>query len=438
MSQKYPLAPLETLKASGRYSMVGGPFGSKLVSRDYVPEGVPVIRGGNLPSDSRFSFDDLVFVTQEKVATDLFGNLAFPGDVIVTQRGTLGQVGLIPSSSPHPRFVVSQSQMKLTVDRSKADPLYVYYGLRSPVGQHEIRSRAITAGVPHINLSLFQQIRLPVPPLTTQRKIAGLLSAYDELIENNNRRIKLLEEMAQRIYREWFVDFRYPGHENVPLVDSELGPIPQGWSPARVGDHAAVIRGRSYRGADLVDEGGIPFFNLKCVARDGGFRPDGIKRYVGEFKNIHKAQAGDIVMAVTDMTQERRIVARAARVPDVGEEFGVFSMDLVKIVPKDVLAEYLLGLLRYSDFPDQVKAHANGANVLHLHPDRIRDYRSPFPLPATARHYSDQVAPAQRLSDGLQNANERLRAARDLLLPRLISGEIDVTDLDVAVPEAAA
>jgi len=76
--------------------------------------------------------------------------------------------------------------------------------------------------------------------------------------------------------------------------------------------------------------------------------------------------------------------------------------------------------------------------VLHLHPDRISDYWSPFPLPATAQHYSDQVAPAQRLSDGLQTANERLRAARDLLLPRLISGEIDVTDLDVAVPEAPA
>jgi type I restriction enzyme S subunit len=281
-------------------------------------------------------------------------------------------------------------------------------------------------------------VRVPVPPLDTQHRIADILSAYDDLIENNNRRIKLLEEMAERIYREWFVDFRYPGHELVPLVDSELGPIPQGWSIGKVRDHADVIRGRSYRGEDVVDEGGIPFINLKCIARGGGFRPDGIKRYVGDFKVAHKVQAGDIVMAVTDMTQERRIVARAARVPDAGEEFGVFSMDLVKIVPKDPPAEYLLGLLRYSDFPDQVKAHANGANVLHLHPDRISDYRSPFPPLPTARLYSDQVAPAQRLADGLQAANETLRAARDLLLPRLISGEVDVTDLDIAVPEAAA
>ena len=87
---------------------------------------------------------------------------------------------------------------------------------------------------------VFQQIRLPLPPLTIQRKIAAILSAYDDLIENNNRRIKLLEEMAQRIYREWFVDFRYPGHENVQLVDSELGPIPQGWRVAAFADLAAI------------------------------------------------------------------------------------------------------------------------------------------------------------------------------------------------------
>lgn len=146
--------PLEALRAPGRYSIVGGPFGSKLVSNDYVETGVPVIRGVNLPGNSRFSYDGLAFVTETKVARDLFGNLAFPGDIVVTQRGTLGQVGLIPQDSPFPRFVVSQSQMKLSVNPSLADPLFVYYALTSPMGQHEIRSRAITAGVPHINLSL--------------------------------------------------------------------------------------------------------------------------------------------------------------------------------------------------------------------------------------------------------------------------------------------
>jgi type I restriction enzyme S subunit len=220
-------------------------------------------------------------------------------------------------------------------------------------------------------------------------------------------------------------------------VDSELGPIPEGWEVGSIGEHADVIRGRSYRGADVVDEGGLPFVNLKCVARDGGFRVDGIKRYVGDFKEPHKARPGDIVMAVTDMTQERRIVAHAARVPPLEEEFGVFSMDLVKVAPTDLPSEYVLGLFSYSGFPDQVKDYANGANVLHLHPDRISEYRFAVPPRAIASRYAQMAGPTLELSDALQSATARLSAARDLLLPRLISGEVDVTDLDIAMPEAA-
>lgn len=245
----YPQATLASIKAPGRYSLVGGPFGSKLVSSNYVGDGVPVIRGTNLPSEARFSFDDLVHVTSEKVERDLTGNLAFPGDVVVTQRGTLGQVGLIPQTSPWDRFVISQSQMKLTVDDTKADRTFVYYALRSPLGQHEILSRALTAGVPHINLRLLGQVQIPLPPLPTQRRIAAFLSAYDDLIANNRRRISILEEMAARIYREWFVDLRYPGREGVSFADSPLGSIPVGWSVLPLGDLAEVTKGLSYSGS---------------------------------------------------------------------------------------------------------------------------------------------------------------------------------------------
>jgi type I restriction enzyme S subunit len=302
--------------------------------------------------------------------------------------------------------------------------------------QH-IKGRAVGSAVPGINLGILKDLPVVLPPLLIQHKVAAILSAYDDFIENNNRRIKLLEEMAQRIYREWFVDFRYPGHEGVPLVDSEFGPIPQRWEVTRVGDHARLIRGRSYRGVDVADDGGLPFVTLKCVSRDGGFRVDGLKRYVGEFKSVHRVFAGDIVIAVTDMTQERRIVARAARVPPLGAEFGVISMDLVKVVPVDLPADYLYAMLRFSSFPESVKAHANGANVLHLNPDRITDFRLPFPMPELARHYSRLVSPMSTLSDSLVVANACLRTARDILLPRLISGDIDVDGLNVEVPEAA-
>lgn len=432
------LLSVDEIKAPEASACVAGPFGSNISSKYFVEKGVPVIRGSNLRDDlTQFVSDQFVFVSPERAKSYRAQHVRV-GDLVFTCWGTIGQVGLIPDDGPFNEYIISNKQLKLRPDPRQVDSRFLFYYFASPAMIEHIRNRAIGSAVPGINLGILKSLPVVLPPLPKQRKIAAILSAYDDLIENNNRRIKLLEEMAQRIYREWFVDFRYPGHEGVPIVDSVLGPIPEGWTIGQVGDHVDVIRGRSYLGADVVDEGGIPFINLKCVARDGGFRPDGIKRYVGAFKDAHKATAGDIVMAVTDMTQERRIVARAARVPDVGEAFGVFSMDLVKIVPRDLPAAYVLGLLRYSDFPDEVKAHANGANVLHLHPDRISEYPSAFPLPAIARLYSDHLSPTQHLSDSLQAANERLRITRDLLLPRLISGAIDVTDLDIAIPQAAA
>src|SRR5258708_38491854 len=120
----WPHVKVGSLKAETRNALVGGPFGSELTTRDYVEEGVPVIRGANLPDDQPFKDDDFVFVSEEK-ADKLIGNNAHPGDVIFTQRGTLGQVALIPSEAGFPRYLVSQSQMKLTVNPAKADARFV-------------------------------------------------------------------------------------------------------------------------------------------------------------------------------------------------------------------------------------------------------------------------------------------------------------------------
>ena len=122
----FPRIALRNLQSAKRWALNGGPFGSNLVQRDYVDTGIPVIRGCNLSSDGRFNSDQFVFVTPEK-ADDLLPNNAHAGDLVFTQRGTLGQVGIIPASLPFQRYVISQSQMKLTVDTCKADPKYIYY-----------------------------------------------------------------------------------------------------------------------------------------------------------------------------------------------------------------------------------------------------------------------------------------------------------------------
>src|SRR5215813_6022799 len=221
---KWPKVKLDSVKADIRYAFVGGPFGSNLTTRDYVDEGVPVIRGNNLPADRTFLDDDFVFVTEEKADT-LQSNIAYPGDVIFTQRGTLGQVGIIPLEAKFSRYIISQSQMKLSVNPEKADARFVYYFFRMPSTVQAVIKHALTSGVPHINLGILKDFELPLPHISIQERISDILSVYDDLIENNKRRMTLLEEAARQLYREWFVRLSFPGYEHTYITHG----VPDGW-----------------------------------------------------------------------------------------------------------------------------------------------------------------------------------------------------------------
>ena len=162
-----------------------------------------------------------------------------------------------------------------------------------------------------------------------------------------------------------------------------------------------------------------------------------MKRYEGRFKEQQLVNRGEIVMAVTDMTQERRIVARAALIPELGEIDGLVSMDLVKIVPRSHTNRlFLYAALRWSEFADHVKDHATGANVLHLHPDRISDYLMPFAPAKHQRRLASMVNPMFDVIELLEQKNANLRDQRDLLLPTLVSGEIDVSSAEATLEAA--
>lgn len=346
-----------------------------------------------------------------------------PGTLCITIAANIAESAVLGIEGCFPDSVVG-----FVADAQKADVRFIKYFIDTL----KLQMQSISRGTTQDNLSLDKLLSFDfrVPPLPVQREIAGILAAYDDLIENNQRRIRILEEMARSIYREWFVNFRFPGHERAEFVESALGRIPTTWTICAISDLAHVYRGRSYRSADLVSEGGLPFVNLKCLDRDGGFRRYGLKRYTGEFKADNTVRDGDIVMAVTDMTQERRIVAHAAWIPTLGAEQGVISMDLVRIEPKgDMPKAYLYGFFRFSGFADEVKQHANGANVLHLSPDRIRDYRLALPPSPLMELFSEAFGPMLGLSARLESQIDNLRRTRDLLLPKLMSGEIDVSQL---------
>jgi len=299
--------------------------------------------------------------------------------------------------------ITNQQINSIVVDQSQHDPAFVYY--RLVADRERIKAQAGGAATPIISKGSFKQVIVAMPPLPTQRKVAAILSAYDDLIENNNRRIKLLEEMAQRIYREWFVDFRYPGHESVPLVDSELGPIPEEWAVRRLGDVVELIYGKALKAG---------------VRRNGPVNVFGSGGLIGHHDQSMVDGPGIIV-------------GRKGNVGSIhwsNEAF--FAIDTTYWVRSSIPLTYCYYALDEMEFLD---SHAAVPGL-----SREQAYSLPLLIPA-----SDSVARFDRIISevfafrhGVENAIATLRSTRDLLLPRLISGEVDVTDLNIAIPDEAA
>ncbi len=231
-SDKFLECLVEDIAANARNAIVGGPFGSDLVSKDYVLSGVPVIRGANM-GYGRWVSGEFVYVTNEK-ADSLSSNCARAGDIIFTQRGTLGQVALIPNGTTE-RYLVSQSQMKLTVDSRKADALFLYYVFTGAEQQEFIRTNAIQTGVPHTNLGILKKTPVRLPSLNRQKSIARILASLDDKIDLNRRINQTLEAMAQALFKSWFVDF--------DPVKAKIAAIQEGRDPLRAA--MSAISGKS-------------------------------------------------------------------------------------------------------------------------------------------------------------------------------------------------
>ncbi len=387
-------------------AVVGGPFGSSLGRKDYVDDGVPVIRGGQLSLEGGFRLDDVVFVTEEKADRHI-GNLAFPGDVIVTQRGTLGQVGLVPLDCKYPRLLLSQSQMKITVDSKRADPSFLCYALLEPGNRQRLIDHAISAGVPHINLATLRQFRLKMPSLGVQYASAAVLRTLDDLIENNLRRIALLEETAQAIYREWFVHFRYPGHEEDELVDSPLGPIPAGWRAARLGDVIELHYGKA----------------LKASARKGG--PVAVVGSSG-------------VVGWHDQSLVSGPVVVVGRKGNVGSATWIqgesWPIDTTYYVTTDLPLRFAYRMLGEIEFID------SHAAVPGLSRDQAYSIEVLHPSLQLAGLFDETALELNAMSSVLKGQATVLSMVRDALLPKLVTGAIDVSklDLDPLVEESAA
>ena len=334
--------------------------------------------------------------------------------VIVAMYGnTAGRVAInkIP-------LTTNQACCNLIIDNKVADYEYVYNYLCTLYSKFVSLKNG--AAQLNLNANIIKGIEIILPPIETQHRIATILSRYDSLIENYQKQIKLLEEAAQRLYKEWFIDLRFPGHENTTITNG----VPEGWEKKKLCELFSFVRGKSYTSKELLDEGTI-MVNLKNIQAFGGYKSDVEKHFIGTFKEEQTLKKGDLVMGVTDMTQERRLVGSVALIPDF-KEIATFSMDLIKIISFKLPNIYLYCAMRYGDVSRQIAPLANGVNVLHLKPEAINNIEMVVASDSIIEKFVIYTSKTIDSILSLQSQLRLLTEARDRLLPKLMSGEIEV------------
>jgi type I restriction enzyme S subunit len=332
---------------------------------------------------------------------------------------TITSLGMLKSSAAS-----NQACVAMIVDERRCHFRYLFYALK--LKRSLLVKLAYGGAQRNLTSKLIKEFELPVPPLETQRRIAGILSAYDDLIENNTRRIAILEEMARLIYREWFVNFRFPSHENVKFVDSELGKIPEGWEVKNFPDFVDVLSGGTPKTEEpLFWNGDIPFF----TPRDA---PESV--YVlSTLKNVTQLGVtrcnSKLYPPDTLFITARGTVGKLAL---AGSEM-IMSQSCYALRGKAGIGQSFLYLLTGTCI-DQLQKSAHGSVFDTIIVDTFNLLRSALPPISLIAQFEEVASPLFELIKTLLRSNVNLRKTRDLLLPRLISGEIDVSDLNIETP----
>ena len=346
-------------------------------------------------------------------------------DVLLTTEAPLGEVAIIRHDE---RIALAQRIILLRAKPGLLDPLYLFYALQSDFGQGELKARASGTTVLGIKQSELRKVRVPVCPLPIQRRIAGILSAYDELIENSQRRIKILESMARALYREWFVHFRFPGHESVPRVPSPLGEIPKAWEVSTLGAHLAALEsGKRPKGGIRDVENGVPSIGAENINGIGQHDFASEKFIPREFfREMRKGIVRDRDVAIY---KDGAYIGRSSYFRDGFPHLECCVNEHVFLLRASGVRLKQNALYLWLQEPDTVQTiRSKNANAAQpgINQQTVGGLVLTLPDSQTAEQFDQLVDPLLAEVINLAKKIQNLRRTRDLLLPRLLSGQIDV------------
>lgn len=382
--------------------------------------GYPSIRTPNI-GRGRFILDGVNRVSKETYRLWTKRAVPLPGDLIMAREAPVGNVAIIPEGL-HP--CLGQRTLLIRPNRAKVEPSFLNYFLNGPHVQGLIHAKTNGATVAHLNMKDVRTMDLPkLPALPTQRRIAGILSAYDELIENSQRRIKILESMARTLYREWFVHFRFPDHENHPCVASPLGEIPQGWDVKKL---SAVADVNQTQIKVSTAPGELHYIDISSVSPG---QIDSITTYAfadapGRARRI--VQHGDILWSC--VRPNRRSHAQVMH----PEADTIASTGFAVLTATKVPFTFLYFATTTDEFVAFLTNNATGAAYPAVSGSTFEKADLLIPPTPLLEQFGAITIPIAEQIHTLHSKIRNLRRTRDLLLPRLLSGQIQIEAVDHA------
>ena len=413
---------IKTVKLEGLASVKGGKRLPKGVNLITTPNSHPYIRVRDLNNRHTLELNvDFEYVddeTQKNIARYIVDR----GDIVLSIVGTIGLVAIVGDSLHHANL--TENCVKLT-QLNGVNRDYLYYFLKSELGQAEIAKGTVGAVQAKLPIKNIQAIEVVLPGLEQQEKIASILAEIDYKIEANEKINDNLQQQIKSLVTAWLVDY-------IPFG----GEMPSDWCAISLASIADFVSGYSYKGTEL-QPSTTAMATIKNFDRNGGFKLDGFKELIpsSKIKPCHYAEKFDVVVAHTDLTQKAEVIGNAEPIINLsGYEAIVFSMDLVKVVPKDnCVSKFMLAaLLQHPRFKSHCLGYVNGTTVLHLSKKALPDYELDFPTdPAVLAPLDDALRVLYMQMATIVDENRKLQDLRDTLLPRLMRGEIDVSNIDI-------
>lgn len=387
----------------------------------FLGDVITLKRGYDLPAKDRVS--GIYPVVSSSGVTGTHNQARAKGPGIVTGRyGTLGEVFYVSSD-----FWPLNTSLYIS-DFKGNDPRFAGYLLWS-LG---LKRNNAAGAVPGLNRNHLHRLEICFPPLPIQRRIASVLSAYDDLIENNRRRIAILEEMARRLYEEWFVHFRFPGHEHVPFIETEQGRIPERWEVKPVSDVLQIFGGGtpSKKQPEFWEGGMINWYTPTDLTREKTAFMDKSATQITKL-GLNKSSA-KLLPAMSVMMTSRATIGSIA----INTTQACTNQGFITCLPSKEFPLYLLYHWLHANVETFISL-GTGATFKEITKGTFRTVSVVVPSQSLAVNYQNMVEPIMKMALNLQRKNTNLRAQRDLLLPKLVSGEIDIRNAEKTWGEAA-